>query len=248
MAPIKFEEDMRDKLEKRTIQPSAKSWDTLSNRLDREEKKNTRKSFWWLGIAASIVGVLLVTNFLLNTKTPNNENTIVVEDNTKKESLKIEKTKAIIEINKQEVIVETEVKTLKKPITKAKITVDKKTDYYVSNTSENNKTQNKISKKDIKKAIVLEKSEIPIETSVANIENVTAKNNSITDQELNALLSKAKEAIAMQKSNTPNVPIDYNGLLMDVEDDLNQSFRDKMFKVVKKGYETVVESVAERNE
>ena len=35
MAPIKFEENLRDKLEERSLQPSANSWSKLSDRLDK---------------------------------------------------------------------------------------------------------------------------------------------------------------------------------------------------------------------
>jgi len=34
MAPIKFEEDIRDKLEKRQLKPSSNAWKKLSDRLD----------------------------------------------------------------------------------------------------------------------------------------------------------------------------------------------------------------------
>ena len=46
MAPIKFEENIKDKLEKRTVMPSEASWSKLSQRLDGEEKRNKRSSFW----------------------------------------------------------------------------------------------------------------------------------------------------------------------------------------------------------
>ena len=42
MAPIKFEEQLKDKLEKRTMSPSAESWAKLSDRLDAEDQKNKR--------------------------------------------------------------------------------------------------------------------------------------------------------------------------------------------------------------
>ena len=116
MAPIKYEEDMKNRLEKRTIQPSAKSWDTLSQRLEKEEKKNNKKSFWWLGIAASIIGLLLVSNSFLNSETINNTNSIIVEDNTIIDTIKTEIPKQIISTPKQEIVINTEVKPIKKHI------------------------------------------------------------------------------------------------------------------------------------
>ena len=90
---------------------------------------------------------------------------------------------------------------------------------------------------------------------MANIDNQTNsittgknKNSLVTDHEINVLLAKATQDIALQKTKSKTIPLDYNGLLIDVEDDLNESVRDKMLKVVKKGYESLRESVAERNE
>ena len=67
MAPIKFEENIKNKLEKRTINPSEDSWAKLSNKLDEQEGKSNKKIVWWIGIAASLVGVFLVTTlYFLN--------------------------------------------------------------------------------------------------------------------------------------------------------------------------------------
>ena len=257
MAPIKFEEDMKDKLEKRTIQPSAKSWATLSQRLDKEEKKSNKKGFWWLGIAASIIGVLLVTNAFLNIESKNNTNTIIVEENTTNDTLKIEVPKQIFSTPKQEVIVKTKKPIIKKPLKKADPKSIERTKYYANNTSTNSKNKTKIivNKAENKALILVDKNNIENETVVFNTENkpdktnnTEIKNYTVTDNEINALLARATEDIAMQKTKDATIPIDYNGLLTDVEDDLDETFRDKMFKAVKKRYETVRESVAERND
>jgi len=62
MAPIKFEEHIKDKLKEREIKPTASAWDKISNNLeDSTEKKE--KSFYWRGIAASFIGILIVSIF-----------------------------------------------------------------------------------------------------------------------------------------------------------------------------------------
>ena len=75
MAPIKFEENIKEKLDKRTIQPSIEAWNKLSARLN-ENKKRNNKPFWWLGIAASIIGVFFVASQFFN-------NDVKVEDDHK---------------------------------------------------------------------------------------------------------------------------------------------------------------------
>ena len=62
MAPMKFEEQLKDKLEQRTIEPSSNTWQKLSDKLDANESKKKNKGFWYLGIAASIVGIIFITN------------------------------------------------------------------------------------------------------------------------------------------------------------------------------------------
>ena len=41
--------------------------------------------------------------------------------------------------------------------------------------------------------------------------------------------------------------VDANALLQDVEEDLQQSFRSKVFEALQSGYESVITAVAERN-
>ena len=45
MSPIKFENDLKEKLEKRRVQPSVHAWETLQKRLDANESKKSHRSF-----------------------------------------------------------------------------------------------------------------------------------------------------------------------------------------------------------
>lgn len=254
MAPIKFEKDMKDKLEKRTIQPSANAWVSLSQRLDNEEKKNNKKGFWRLGIAASVVGVLLVSNFFLNSKTQNNTNTILVEKNTKIDTLKTEIENKKNNYKTEEVIVDTEESFKTKSRTKPDRKSIKTKNYLVKNTNSKNITTNTAEATNIQtvKSLVIEESTITNKQPLVSIENDTkdikTKKQNVLDHEINTLLANATKDITLQKAKKATAPIDYNGLLIAVEVDLDETFREKMFKVVKKGYKTVRESVAERNE
>lgn len=46
MAPLKFEEKMKEKLEQRAIKPSSDSWERLTTQLDsaRKQKKESKKN------------------------------------------------------------------------------------------------------------------------------------------------------------------------------------------------------------
>ncbi|HQX02683.1 MAG TPA: hypothetical protein PKZ44_01100, partial [Flavobacterium sp.] len=65
MEPNKLENKMREKLNKRTIQPSANAWDRLDAMLSVTEQK-PKRNFKWLSIAAVFVGFTLIGIFILN--------------------------------------------------------------------------------------------------------------------------------------------------------------------------------------
>ncbi|NNF83490.1 MAG: hypothetical protein HKM99_12160, partial [Flavobacteriaceae bacterium] len=53
MAPLKMEEQMRQKLEARKINPSPEAWTKLNNRLDETAPNRSKGPFWWMGLAAA---------------------------------------------------------------------------------------------------------------------------------------------------------------------------------------------------
>ena len=78
MAPNKFEKKAKDVLERRTIAPSKDAWAQLNNKLEQSDKKR-KLSVWWLGVAATLVGVMLAIT-LFNKAEVLPENTIVNQE------------------------------------------------------------------------------------------------------------------------------------------------------------------------
>ncbi|WP_152378480.1 hypothetical protein [Flavobacterium haoranii] len=119
MEPNKFENQIKDKLEGRAIQPSAKSWDRLDAMLSVEEKPK-KKSFLWYYVAASLFFVFGVSYWFVNQNSNEviPQNTIVTtEGKDSKESFeeqnsienKVETNDILIEdfqINKNSAIVQ----------------------------------------------------------------------------------------------------------------------------------------------
>ena len=60
MAPIKFEENIKEKLERRSLQTSVDAWQSLEQKLNAADKKRHKNKFWWFGIAASVIGLLFI--------------------------------------------------------------------------------------------------------------------------------------------------------------------------------------------
>merc|ERR1712173_209061 len=82
MAPNKFEKKAKDVLERRTITPSQDAWTQLNNKLEQSDKKR-KLSVWWIGVAATLVGVMLAIT-LFNKEEVMPENTIVNQEKDQK--------------------------------------------------------------------------------------------------------------------------------------------------------------------
>jgi len=264
MAPIKFEEQLKDKLEKRSIQPSQDAWNKLSDKLDKAEDKQSNKGFWWLGIAATVVGVLLALTFVFKLNTEIIEPVIV---DTKKENVidtKVLQNKEVFKesntlVVEQKDITETknnQTKNTNTQIDKAplKTIVNQKQEAIIKEADANstavaNANTTDATKPNTEKAVeVLSFEDQKVKDVVAQIQQLQKDNKEITTEEIDALLEVAQKEITMQKLyNEATNKVDANALLQSVEDDLEQSFRAKVFDAIKSGYESVKTAVAERN-
>ena len=255
MAPIKYEEQLKEKLEKRTIQPSPEAWSNLSNRLDKQDKNNNTKLFWWLGIAASIVGVILVTIFVFdNSESKTISPTVVDVDNDK--VLKDNGSSEDNTVSKQEAIVDNATETIVSNEEQPASKVEKSSEIIPPKAMISNKA---IASNDLKvQKQSQEVFEIPVNNSdfeqtklnevVTEINKLKTENPAVTDDEIDSLLKQAEREILTNKLNILNTrTVDVNSLLQDVETDLEQSFRSKVFEALINNYETVKTAVAERN-
>ncbi|MDO5972275.1 hypothetical protein Q4Q35_20950 [Flavivirga aquimarina] len=254
MAPVKFEEDIKEKLEKRTMQPSNDAWNKLSERLEGQGKSKNKKPVLWLGIAASIVGILLVTSqFFSNETTVVNEvpKIVVVPETVEQNKdttievetdVATENTSGSIQTNQKRVVK----KSIKTPV-EVKTELDKKQTVIVQ---ENDlEVLKKISVNSVEvalKPLTFEEEKIQ---AVANQIQKLKDNNTVTDEAIDALLLEAQKEIRLNKLyNTTTTVVDANLLLQDVEADLDQSFRSKVFEAIKASYGTVKTAVAQRND
>ena len=64
----KFENNIQEQFNKRTIAPSAQAWDRLDAMLTVAEEKKPKKGFFWIGIAASFIVFLGIGFFLIDNK------------------------------------------------------------------------------------------------------------------------------------------------------------------------------------
>ncbi|OUS00467.1 hypothetical protein A9Q86_10880 [Flavobacteriales bacterium 33_180_T64] len=271
MAPIKFDNTIKDKLEKRALQPSNDAWDKLSNRLEDHDKKNSRGLFLYIGLAASIVGVLFVTAMFFKssehkTVVPNVvETEIEQSQHNTKETIKIpESSEAVVSTSNQEnsQIKQEQVMTPFQsalPLENKQKTAansKEKNEQLVNNNDlfkdfKNQEVVAVSNKKNNREVVVL--NELNFEDTkvievVNQIKKLELEGETITDTEIDNLLKKAqKEILRDHMYNEATRTVDAEALLQDVEADLETSFRTKVFESLKSSYKTVKTAVAERN-
>ncbi|WP_418510766.1 hypothetical protein [Corallibacter sp.] len=266
MAPIKFEEELKEKLEQRTIEPSSDAWESLAHKLDNQKSNQNKKVFWWIGIAASVVGVLLVTTIFFN-KPENQEVKVTDVNNVDVEAKSNEKHSIALEENETEIIEEAPITNKKN--TEIVFTAPKKVVQQKEKSSQLDKQRNTISQqaqKGIANVNVNEIGETTIKTNpetsltpealsvqevVAQIQELKEEKNHVTDAEIDKLLEDAEKKIKKRKHDyyiKETNKVDATALLQDVEEGIEQSFRDKVFEALKTGYDKVKTAVAERND
>lgn len=239
MAPNKFEKQLKDTLERRTIAPSKIAWSQLDTQLDVQKNKQ-KFPFWWFSIAATFLGVFLAI-FVFNDK-PDPIN-VVIEDVKNEILLPSE----INQINKQNKVT--------KIITSPELVVDK------GNVKPKNKVVTNKNKATIQ-SVQAEKSNVVLvvndkikpedKATIASTTNSekpidkTSQTTTITS-EADLLLKEAYSDVQDNYNTYIPEKIDANSLLEDVEMKSEKSLKNRLFHAVKSGYETLKTTVAERD-
>jgi hypothetical protein len=248
----KFEKKAREKLEERRIKPAAGSWEKLEAKLNAEENKTSRKP--WKYIAAAVAVLLVAGTFLWNPST--SESPQIVEEPVneiiKKPEIKQQLPEANTQIASEENKNEKEISVIKKA--KNEIAANSKPSVKEDKTPEIAVSE----EKKYEEAIVLEtiSMEPPIlegkliQTKLEEVIAAAAKNGEISSDEVDALLAQAAAEISRERKSQlyiSNSKLSANALLAEVEDEIYQSFKAKVFKVLKEGYLKAKTAVANRN-
>lgn len=246
---MKWEDNIKETLEKRTISPSPKSWDSLADKLDATDKKKRKTPYWWMGIAASIVAILFTISLFFNRNTTETQSPIIVDTQEQVEDHQIPMEK----LPEENQVAEThQTYEIQEPIEKNSPKKE------MASTQQQQQQQQNSSVAKVEMKILTE----PLDSSlqkeiledrkvteiVAQIQDLKRKGQTVTDADIEALLVQAQNEIRYQTIlQEGTLTVDANALLQDVESDLQQSFRNKIFEALKNSYETVKTAVAERN-
>jgi len=219
MEPNKLENEFRDKLEQRRIQPSEMAWDRLDAMLSVTENKKPKKNRAWMYMAAALLVFLLVGILFLNQEKQNGD-----VENTNNGVVKTEKEDGETVLNPNvPVITEEAVVMQPNPST---VTV-KEGNSTIQKIQQNNKVNNVVADNE----------------SVASKDTKEANNIVPVNTNENLLASATNET----PKKKPSITVDPNSLLSSVEGELNESYRSKAFQGVVKSFNTVKVAVANRN-
>ena len=228
MQSNKFDNQLQEKLNARTIAPTAKSWDRLDAMLSVQEEKKPRKGFLWLYVAASFFVFFGLGVFLFNSDKNieiNTQNPVLVAVDKTIDSVEKNKAEEILIESQQPVVVQNEI-NLSKSVNsiKEKTTIFNKSNSVQENDNKANPTYN-----------------LQPTTSSAY--------KYISPENLLAEVQNEKKNLSSESnvSKKPSVKIDANALLSKVEKELDESYRETTLDKLNKNFNAVKSAIVNRN-
>lgn len=223
MEPNKIENQIREKLNQREIQPSSSAWDRLDAMLSVKEQK-PKRNFKWISIAAIFVGFTLIGIFMMNKESSTDNvipsNSIVLENETKiiQKEVTPEKENTFTQVKENKAVVHQPTKKIEKTTAE----INPKKDFLLENQSK-------------KEEAIAENQ--PKESTVKYIN-------------ANSLLAEIETGEKIEIPNIskkPSVKVDANVLLSTAENEVNETFREKAIQSFNKNYQSVKSTLANRN-
>ncbi len=242
MAPNKFEQQLKEQFNEREIQPSKDSWSRLNSRLSIQKESN-RNSFFWYSIAASFIGLLIISVLYFNKGNDQNNAIQVVESaDENSHTPEIVTPNVFVEKNSNDIVNKTQDHV-------EKIAIVQEEESVVAATKNNDF---------VKGASIIENLETKIELSdsimntkitevIAHVNALEIDAGALTDAEVDSLLRNAQKEIFGDKILNQGNSVDALAMLNEVEEDLDQSFRNKVFESLKRKFIKAKTAVADRN-
>lgn len=235
MASNNFENKMKSGLEERRLQPSAQSWNQLQSQLDAQEKKRSFKRYWFMAIAASFIGVLLLNTWMFTSKSNTNIQIVDIKSTVKNTEIVTDSS----ELNQDTIAISSLKNQEKEQI---------ETETRIQNVVTSNK------KKKSHTTVATKKEELEF-AKINLIKKDTVLNSALAQQDIPVssdyiedLLQQAEQQIISEKALKASLQtVNSKELLENVEFEIEDSFRDKVFDAVKSGFVKVKTAVVERN-
>ncbi len=255
MEPDKFEKYIKSKMNEREISPSDGAWDKISGQIN-SSKKQGKPAYFWIGVAASLLVLISLSFFYFDSDNgvPKIESTTIVETQKSTSEDKMENRETSVdqikEVPKALVVQEKTLKVLDGGNTETDF--QKKDEEMENIVKENKSLANNTHKKGFLETdqkpnlIPLDVLDAKIAEVIAQVDAIEAKGE-VSDAEVDSLLQKAQRDILREKLFNKDNTVDAIALLTEVEEELDQSFRDQIFETLKVGFLKVRTAVADRN-
>ena len=246
MAQNNIDNQIREKLNAREIQPTEMAWDRLDAMLSVAEEKKTKRypffTFKNIGIAASVLVFMSLGLFFINQKEEisNDTNTVVtkeIENNNEQKDSVITKQNFINEIVNQQ---EEGVAQNSQPATR-NVQQSSQSFNTINQKSNQKSISNKENRNDNQVAEVIIQKELPKSIKEENVTNFE-KGTAIADN------TPTSNDNAIKKEVNSKVKVNANSLLSQVDGELEQTFRQKVINKIGKNYQEVKVALANRNQ
>jgi hypothetical protein len=225
MEPNKIDNQIREKLNSREIQPSAQAWDRLDAMLTVSEEKKPKKGYGWFFVAASTILFFGLGFFLFNsneTTEINNSIPVVTTINEEMDSTETNKTNEISVKKEQPVLVQNE------------------TNFSKTETNKKSEEANKLMKtENVLEEKITSNSQLPTPNSYKYVspENLLAE-----VQTGEKIITKENKIISK-----PKMKVDANSLLTTVEKELDENYRETTLEKLSRKFQDAKSALANRN-
>ena len=224
MKPNKLDNQIREKLNAREIQPSAQAWDRLDAMLTVSEEKKSKKGYGWFFVAASTILFFGLGFFLFNsneTTEINNSNPIVTTINEEIDSVETTKT--------NEISVEKELPVL----------VQNETNFSKNETNKKSKEINKLTKEE---NLTKDNSSSIIHHPSPNSYKYVLPENLLAEVQTGEKVLKTEKISPKVK-----MKVDANSLLTTVEKELDENHKETTFDKLNRKFKDAKSALANRN-
>lgn len=244
MAQNKLENQIKEKLNSREIQPSAQAWDRLDAMLTIAEEKKTKRSFFsykFIGIAASVLVFVTLGMFFFNQKEVEKQSDRnVVTKEVEKDTINDTNTKNVFPNPVKEQINEVVVSSEKPTPSNQQLTTNNKKSIINQKTTAINQFVENQSQ------VVVNQNQVQPQKDgeIAIKEKENLKTEIKSDEQLFKSLDKVALNATTKKSA---LKVDAKSLLNQVDGELDLTFREKVINSINKNYKNVKVAVSNRN-
>lgn len=237
MAPNNWEEQIKQGLQGREIQPSAQAWDRLDAMLTVAEEKKTKRPFGvyfrYMAVAASVL-VLLSLGFYFTSNLSEPEVNTPTEVTQKEES----------EPQRQPEGTTVNALPIGTPAQTQAVAVQPAATKRPAN---HEKSAAVSPKKRIINPKVIPTTESYTATAVP-VPQTGVQNQPVNPQNTTGVIPKTAVAVVQPQLAKTNIKVDASSLLNQVDGELNQSFRERMFDRLNRNYQSAKSALATRNQ